>query len=343
MAPKFSHALAAGAAMLLVAALEPPVRACPLRGTDSPVASVTPRGITSLADHVEVRLAPGAEPGDLQISSPLGPPRPILRRPGAATGSAALSPAERRALEAGQIVVFTVELVVDGDPARIQSFAVGGRQGIGGLRPDHLLFVFLGLSLFGVGWLFRREPGPEHRLRLAGAGGLIAVLFLCTAPAMPWTETQELHGGAMQLEGGALQNQCTLGHEAACISPAGPSTEAQAELLERAHITSAAIRAGHALVILMLLPACIWLMVAPRSRGAQALLAAGAAPALFTALATIAYGWLLSPWRTGAGGAADLTLLACAGLVAAAAVAGLLGRRIRAASPIPAAVARDSF
>jgi hypothetical protein len=209
-----------------------------------------------------------------------------------------------------------------------RSFAISGREYIDGLRPDRLLFVFLGMALFGVLWLYRREPDREHRLRLAGAAGLVSVLFLCTTPAMTWTQT-----GA-DADGPA---RCALGDEARCAA------DAPVAALEHAEWSGAAIRAGHMTIILLLLPACIWLMVAPRSRGAQAMLIGGAAPALFTALATALYAATLGRWSAGAGGAADLTLLACVTLLVVAANAGLVGRRLRGAAPIPTAVVRQQI
>jgi hypothetical protein len=266
------------------------------------------------------------------VTSSLGPLRWHETSDGTAVAS--LTHAERRALDAGRAIAFSLELRHPSFPdvRRQETVVVGGQSG--GLGSDHLLFAFLGLSLFGVAWLYRREPEPEHRLRLAGAAGLIAVLFLCTAPALPWTESQPI--------GDSFRDHCMLGHEAACIAPEGFAGDLDAaELtLDQARWSAAAIRAGHVATILLMLPACIWLLVAPRSRGAQALVLVGALPALFTGLSTIMHSWVIAEWRSG--GAADLTLLASSALVAVAAAAGLLGRRLRAAEPIPVAQLRRS-
>ena len=249
-----------------------------------------------------------------------------LRESGELTAIVNLTGPERRALESEQAVLFRIQPLTF-DPitgistiGAARSFVVSTGE-LHGLRPDRLLFGFLGLALFGVLWLYRREPDLEHRLRLAGAAGLISVLFLCTTPAMPWTQGD-----------GEPAARCALGDEASC------ATGAAAAVLEHAEWSAAAIRAGHMTIILLLLPACIWLMVSPRSRSAQALMVGGAAPALFTALATVLYTTALDPWRIDAGGAADLTLLACTTLLVVSAAAGLVGRRLRAEEPIPAAV-----
>jgi hypothetical protein len=282
------------------------------------------------ARHLHIDVTPAEEPGVVWLSSALGPRRSVETDHGVAV--VRLSHAERRAVDVGRAIAFSFEVSHREQPGHrgYQTVVVGTQSG--GLGSDHLLFAFLGLSLFGVAWLYRREPEPEHRLRLAGAAGLIAVLFLCTAPTLPWTESQPI--------GDSFRDHCMLGHEAACIAPQGFAGELDAaELtLDQARWSAAAIRAGHVATILLMLPACIWLLVAPRSRGAQALVLVGALPALFTGLSTIMHFWVIAEWRSG--GAADLTLLASSALVAVAAAAGLLGRRLRAAEPIPVAQLR---
>lgn len=287
------------------------------------------------ADSVDVVIDAAIGPTTaVVVSSPLEPNRFAPARlddSGYQIARIDLSVAERHALGAGEPLRLSIQpLTFDAhgstSAGMSRAFILSNRDHVDGLRPDRMLFGFLGLALFGVLWLFRREPDLEHRLRLAGAAGLISVLFLCTTPAMSWTETPP------DSETPAM---CTLGDEARCAADAG------AQILEHADWAAAAIRAGHMTIILLLLPACIWLMVSPRNRGAQALLIGGAAPALFTSLATIYYAWAVAPWSSGSGGAADLTLLASASLLAVAAVAGLVGRRLRAQQPIPTAVVRQ--
>lgn len=284
---------------------------------------------------------------DIVVDAPIGPTTAVvvssslsaeryattrLRDSGDLVAVIELSAAERRALDADHAVLFRIRPFtfdqVDGSSTigAAKSFVVSGGE-LEGLRPDRLLFGFLGVALFGVLWLYRREPDLEHRLRLSGAAGLISVLFLCTTPAMPWTQSD-----SSGVDHRDVVTRCNLGDESSCAPGAGSA------VLEHAEWSAAAIRAGHMSIILLLLPACIWLMVSPRSRGAQALTVAGAGPALFTTLATAIYAATLAPWRIASGGAADLTVLACIALLVVSMTAGLVGRRLRAGEPIPSAI-----
>lgn len=292
------------------------------------IAGVAYTGDATLEISVDASVGPTTA---VVVSSPLSSERyatTALRESGEQIAVIELTAPERRALDTDRAVLFRIQPLTF-DPSEGKSIVGAARSFVvsndrlEGLRPDRLLFGFLGLALFGVLWLYRREPDREHRLRLAGAAGLISVLFLCTTPAMPWTQSDA---------GETAAARCPLGDEASC------AVDAAAAVLEHAEWSAAAIRAGHMTIILLLLPACIWLMVAPRSRGAQALMVGGAAPALFTALATVLYTATLAPWQIDTGGAADLTLLACTTLLIVAATAGLLGRQLRAAEPIPSAV-----
>ncbi len=170
---------------------------------------------------------------------------------------------------------------------------------------DHLLLAIFVIALLGLFILYRRETDNQNKLRLAAAGGLISVIFLCTALPLPWTEapasTSEF-------------NLCSLGQEAYCIGTSaiakGFSLNETTALIERVKPATAAIGAAQITLILLFLPAYLWLLVVPLSRGAHALVYGAAVPGFFLCLSTLIYRGFLWSEITRQRGAADVSLIA---------------------------------
>lgn len=186
-------------------------------------------------------------------------------------------------------------------------------------RSDHALFVVLAVGL-GVVWArYRREPAPETKIRLAALAALAALVFLSVTAAMPWVAIDAGAGGGSIV--------CLLGQEASCAVRAGtpllatasdPGAAVYAFEVQRWQCAAAALRMGQVTALSLLLPALIWLLVAPHNRAAQAASAVGASVAGFTLMVTLLYtgsvpAWLLAEhyWTT------DIALLSTATIVVA--------------------------
>jgi hypothetical protein len=85
---------------------------------------------------------------------------------------------------------------------------------------------------------------------------------------------------------------------------------------------SVAVQVGQLLALLSLLPALIWLVVAPRQRAAQVAVALAAGSAAFTALAVLSYRLSLPSWLVAdVSGAADVALITAVNIVVATSLA----------------------
>lgn len=203
---------------------------------------------------------------------------------------------------------FTVGFVVravDADgrmgPPSLPQFVSHAGSALAGAPPraDQILFGMLALGLFALWRLYRRETCHEFKIRLASAAALSSLMFLSVTPAMPWMTVADPSGDRPAVE-------CHLGDETACATyaPDGgpdPATLSSASALrvfelERWKSASAGVRVGLVLSLMLLLPALIWLSVAPRVRAAQAAVAVGASTAAFTLLATIFYRLSVPSW-----------------------------------------------
>lgn len=193
---------------------------------------------------------------------------------------------------------------------------------------DRLLFGLLAFALFGTILAYRRETNPEDRLRIAAAASLVAVIFLCTTFTMSWSQTDTL---------GQFRDGCSLGFETSCIAPAIDGT-ARVDL-ETVQVLASLVRASQVALLLLLVPALIWLLVVPVSRTAQLLTIVSVVPATVLAASTWAYYGALAPSMVRRAGAADLSLIASSMVVVTAVLTYrfAIGRRNR---PIPEAIVK---
>jgi hypothetical protein len=212
-------------------------------------------------------------------------------------------------------------------------------------RPDQALCLILLFSLLGLWQWYRSESSQAARVRVAAASALCAVLFLSATGAMPWFSVHDPGGRTPEIE-------CYLGTEQACASylPDAHESMTGGDPLERARrhfqlyrwsYSAHAIHLGQAVTVLFLVPALIWLLVAPVSRMAQASMAVGAFAAGFTLLVSLFYvstrpGWLSadSYWTF------DLVLLAASNIAVAAVLILRSGFTAVELPSLPAALAR---
>lgn len=222
----------------------------------------------------------------------------------------------------------------------------GDSAATSGVSTNHLIFALASLMLLGLWLLFRREADAGNRIRLAAASALVSLLFLAVSPALSWVKVEDPSGRLPDV-------QCHLGDEAQCatyVPDAGPnplslSTVATERRMEVARWigASAALRMGLILSMVLLLPALIWLLVAPGLRAAQASVALGASAAGYTLLAVLFYRLTIPSWMSVTTTRAfDLGVVATLNIVIAAAMIIYWSfRLVSTPLTLPSAVARE--
>jgi hypothetical protein len=189
---------------------------------------------------------------------------------------------------------------------------------------DEVIALLCCFALFGLWFVYRRSDDPEHRIRIAAAVGLVSVLFLAASPALPWVNVDDPSGRMASVD-------CHLGDEAQCatyVPDAGPNPQSMSRVsaerrfeLTRWMGASSALRVGLILCLILLMPALIWLLVAPTLRAAQSAMAFGASAAGYTFLAAICYRITVPSWMSAESTYAfELTTMAAGNIVAAAAM-----------------------
>ena len=198
----------------------------------------------------------------------------------------------------------------------------GSAKGQGEPRTHQVLMVLCCMALFFLWMVYRRDPDPLHRIRVAAAVGLVSVLFLATSPALSWVSVEDPSGRLATID-------CHLGDEAQCatyVPDAGPNPLSMSEVagerrfeVARWVSASSALRIGLILCLVLLMPALIWLLVAPTLRAAQSAMVFGATAAGYTFLAAICYRLTVPSWMAAStSNALELTILTTANIVAAA-------------------------
>lgn len=189
-------------------------------------------------------------------------------------------------------------------------------------RTHKVLIVLCCMALFGLWIVYLRDSDPVHRIRVAAAVGLVSVLFLATSPALSWVSVSDPSGRMATVD-------CHLGDEAQCatyVPDAGPDPLSMSEVagerrfeVARWMSTSSALRIGLILCLVLLMPALIWLLVAPTLRVAQSAMVFGASAAGYTLLAALCYRLTVPGWMAVESGyALELTILTTANIVVAA-------------------------
>lgn len=215
-----------------------------------------------------------------------------------------------------------------------------------GIPTHHLVFALASVMLLGLWWLFRREPDAGNRIRLAAATALVSLLFLAVSPALSWVKVEDPSGRLPDI-------QCHLGDEAQCatyVPDAGPNPLSLSEVAVERRMevarwigASAALRVGLILSMVLLMPAIIWLLVAPGLRSAQTSVALGASAAGYTLLAVLFYRLTMPSWMSVTTTRAfDLGVVATLNIVIAAAMIIYWSFRLTSPLPtLPSAVARE--
>jgi hypothetical protein len=213
-------------------------------------------------------------------------------------------------------------------------------------RADQILFLLLVVGLFTLWAWYRSEHVVEDRIRLAGAVALASLLFLSVTPAMPWLATEDPAGTLPAVE-------CALGHEVGCatyipiegpdpLRSGDPAAYLRAFELQRWESAAGAVRIGQVMTLALLLPALIWLIVAPRSRAAQAATVVGASAAALTFVSVLLYRATVPSWLSAdLYWTADLALLATANVVIAALLVVKHSFALLGPAPLPPAIARE--
>ncbi len=189
-------------------------------------------------------------------------------------------------------------------------------------RTHQVLLVFCFCALLALWVVFRRNTDPLHRIRVAAAVGLVSILFLATAPALSWVTVEDPSGRLATVD-------CHLGDETQCatyVPDSGPNPLSMSEVagerrFEMARWMSAAsaLRIGLILCLILLMPALIWLLVAPTLRPAQSAVVFGASAAGYTFLAALCYRLTVPSWMAvESSHALGLTILTSANIVLAA-------------------------
>jgi hypothetical protein len=177
-------------------------------------------------------------------------------------------------------------------------------------------------ALLGLWIAFRRDSDPVHRIRVAAAVGLVSVLFLATSPALSWVSVEDPSGRLATAD-------CHLGDETQCATYApdeGPNPLSMSDVaaerrfeVARWMSASSALRIGLILCLVLLMPALIWLLVAPTLRPAQSAMAFGASAAGYTFLAALCYRLTVPSWMcVQSSHAFELTMLTAGNIVVAA-------------------------
>jgi hypothetical protein len=189
-------------------------------------------------------------------------------------------------------------------------------------RTHQVLMALCCMALFCLWIVYRRDPDPIQRIRVAAAVGLVSVLFLATSPALSWVSVEDPSGRLATVD-------CHLGDEAQCatyVPDAGPNPLSMGDVagerrfeVARWMSASSALRVGLILCLVLLMPALIWLLVAPTLRAAQSAMVFGATAAGYTFLAAICYRLMVPSWMAvQTSNALELTILTTANIVAAA-------------------------
>lgn len=200
----------------------------------------------------------------------------------------------------------------------------GSARSQGGVSADLVIMALCCTALLALWIVFRRDPDPIHRIRVAAAIGLVSVLFLATSPALPWVSVEDPSGRLATVD-------CHLGDESQCATyapDAGPNPLSMSDVsaerrLEVARWMSAssALRIGLIMCLVLLMPALIWLLVAPTLRPAQSAMAFGASAAGYTFLAALCYRLSVPSWMCAESSRAfELTVLTAGNIVLAAAM-----------------------
>lgn len=228
----------------------------------------------------------------------------------------------------------------------------GGVASHDGIRVDQVA-TFLCMSLLVLLWAtYRRAETSVGKVRIAAVLSLTSLLFLAASPALPWMSIKDSTERYQSID-------CHLGNEVQCATyapDAGPNpvlrSHSPATNFGQRNVdvrdwvgASTALRSSLILCLILLLPALIWILVAPGLRAAHGAVFFGASAAgycMFSALyfrATMP-GWMHAEHYT----TFDLTIL-CTGTIILS--CGLIvfwsrfGRALPRASKIPQAQALE--
>jgi hypothetical protein len=147
-------------------------------------------------------------------------------------------------------------------------------------------------------------------------------LFVSVTPALSWVRAQDPDKRLDTVD-------CRIGDEVQCatyVPDAGPNPVSVAAVSAERRLalthwvaSSTALRFGLILSLLLLMPALIWLLVAPRVRAAQASVMVGALASGYTFLAAWLYRLTVPSWMSVSfTWAADIAMITSANIIVAA-------------------------
>lgn len=220
------------------------------------------------------------------------------------------------------------------------ALACAGQAANGTPSTDRIIFFLLAIGLGFLWHAYRSEHQPEFKIRLAAMAGLISTVFLAVTAAMPWV--------TVGVTGDSAGVPCLPNQEMACLYAAdwsSPTFLSEPIATLAADMSwwrgaSGALHLAQITVLTLLLPALIWLIVDPRSRGAQATCAVGATVAALAFLLTLLYVSAVPEWAMAEHAwTSDIALLTSGTIVCAAVLIIRQGLSYASPpSPLPRAV-----
>ncbi|MBL4636456.1 MAG: hypothetical protein JKY56_21540 [Kofleriaceae bacterium] len=174
-----------------------------------------------------------------------------------------------------------------------------------GLRADQIVITLCALLLLFLLLAYRQADTRVGKIRIAAMLSLGSLLFLAASPALPWMSVSDDNHRYASID-------CHLGNEVQCATyapDAGPNPLSRASALSsehgqrRAEIVewvgaSSTLRSSIILCLILLLPALIWILVAPGLRAAHGAVFLGGSAAGYCFLAAVYYRVSIPSWMS---------------------------------------------
>ncbi len=174
-----------------------------------------------------------------------------------------------------------------------------------GIRADQIVITLCSVLLLLLLLAYRQVDTRLGKIRIAALLSLGALLFLAASPALPWMSVSDENHRYVSID-------CHLGNEVQCATyapDAGPNPLLRASAVlgehgqRRAEIVawvgaSSTLRSSIILCLILLLPALIWILVAPGLRAAHGAVFLGGSAAGYCFLAALYYRLSVPSWMS---------------------------------------------